>query len=231
MLRLLIEFLNRIFSRLNATQRVHDHTPGPLKINLGCGLAVAPGWINVDGSLNTLMARLPITLQKVGYQLTGSNQYYSQEQFLKLLNNHRFVHHDLGRGIPFNDSSVDFIFTSHFLEHLFERQAERLLEESFRVLKSGGVLRVSVPDLSYAISLYQKGRKHQMLRDYFFIDESDSFYARHKYMYDFELLKEKLNAAGFKDVERRYYQEGETPDLQLLDNRPEESLFLEARKA
>ena len=70
-----------------------------------------------------------------------------------------------------------------------------------------------------------------MLRDYFFVDESDSFYARHKYMYDFELLKEKLNAAGFNDVERRNYQEGEAPDLNLLDNRPEESLFVEARKA
>lgn len=231
MLRFLIEFLNRIFSKLNATQRVHDNTPGALKINLGCGLAVAPGWINVDGSLNTLMARFPAMLQKVGYRLTGAKQYYSQEQFLKLLNDHRFVHHDLGRGIPFDDSSVDFIFTSHFLEHLFERQAERLLEESFRVLKSGGVLRISVPDLSYAISLYQKGCKHQMLRDYFFVDESDSFYARHKYMYDFELLKEKLNAAGFNAVERRIYREGETPDLQLLDNRPEESLFVEARKA
>lgn len=231
MLRFLIEFLNRIFSKLNATQRVHDLPPGSLKINLGCGLAVAPGWVNVDGSLNTLMARFPATLQKVGYSLTGAKQYYSQEQFLKLLNDHRFVHHDLGRGIPFNDSSVDFIFTSHFLEHLFERQAERLLEESFRVLKSGGVLRISVPDLSYAISLYQKGHKHQMLRDYFFVDESDSFYARHKYMYDFELLKEKLSAAGFNAVERRLYREGKTPDLQLLDNRPEESLFVEAIKS
>ena len=231
MLRFFIESLNRFFSRLNATRRVGDLPSSSLKINLGCGLAVAPGWINVDGSLNTLMARLPAALQKIGYRLTGANQYYGQEQFLKLLNDHRFVHHDLGRGIPFNDNSVDFIFTSHFLEHLFEQQAERLLVESFRVLKNGGTLRISVPDLSYAISLYQTGHKHQMLRDYFFVDESDSFYARHKYMYDFELLKEKLNAAGFTDVQRRVYQEGETPDLHLLDNRPEESLFVEARKA
>lgn len=53
---------------------------------------------------------------------------------------------DVRYGLPFDTESVDFIYTSHFLEHL-ESGAEciRFLEECLRVLKQGSLLEIHVP--------------------------------------------------------------------------------------
>jgi predicted SAM-dependent methyltransferase len=203
---------------------------GVIKVNLGCGLAVAHGWINVDASLNALFASWPRVVHKVLYRLSGANRYYSLDQYCDLLEKNVFVHHDLSHSLPLQDSTADFIYSSHFLEHLFKPDAERLLKESHRVLKPGGIVRVCVPDLAYAVSLYSQGKKEQMLENYFFVEDKESFLARHKYMYDFELLKNLLEKIGFSQVVRCEYQQGRTPDLDKLDNRPEETLFVEAVK-
>ena len=47
-------------------------------------------------------------------------------------------------------------------------------------------------------------------------------------MYDFELLHDTLEAAGFASIERCAFAEGRAPDLSLLDNRSDETLFVEA---
>ena len=49
--------------------------------------------------------------------------------------------------LPFGDGSVDGCYASHLLEHLSREGARRLLLECLRVLRSGGVLRLVVPDL------------------------------------------------------------------------------------
>jgi SAM-dependent methyltransferase len=49
---------------------------------------------------------------------------------------------------------VDAIYHSHVLEHLSHGDARRLTAECLRVLKSGGVLRVVVPDLEGVARLY-----------------------------------------------------------------------------
>ena len=50
----------------------------------------------------------------------------------------------------------------------------------------------------------------------------------HMYIYDFGDLSSLLKESGFSRVERRGYKEGVCPDIDLLDSRPEESLFVEA---
>jgi predicted SAM-dependent methyltransferase len=207
-----------------------DVRDGLVKVNLGCGLAVVKGWINVDASLNALVASWPRTAHKLLYRLSGANRYYSLEQYCDLLENHVFLHHDLSHSIPLKDQTADFVYSSHFLEHLFKQDAERLLKDCYRVLKSGGIVRICVPDLDYAMSLYVAGEKEKMLENYFFVNDKESFLARHKYMYDFELLKTLLEKIGFSQVTRCKYQEGRTSDIVILDNRPEETLFVEAVK-
>jgi hypothetical protein len=51
-----------------------------VKINLGCGLAVAPGWINVDASLNAFFASWSSGVHKVLYKLSGSNPVTKDSQ-------------------------------------------------------------------------------------------------------------------------------------------------------
>lgn len=52
----------------------------------------------------------------------------------------------LGR-LPYADESFDVTYSSHFLEHLEEENAARLLGEVRRILKQNGILRLVVPDL------------------------------------------------------------------------------------
>ena len=62
--------------------------------------------------------------------------------------------HDLRKGIPFADGTFDVVYHSHVLEHFSKHAAPSFIKECFRVLKSGGVLRVAVPDLENIARLY-----------------------------------------------------------------------------
>lgn len=59
-------------------------------------------------------------------------------------------------GLPFDQASIDVAYSSHFLEHLAPEQAQALLNDVFRILKPGGILRVVVPDLENICREYLK---------------------------------------------------------------------------
>lgn len=60
---------------------------------------------------------------------------------------------DIRKPLPYPDNSVDFIFTEHVVEHLFQREAWDFFEECHRILKPGGVVRTTVPSI---VKLHQK---------------------------------------------------------------------------
>jgi len=61
---------------------------------------------------------------------------------------------NLNHGLPFRANSFDAIYHSHLLEHFPKCHAPVFLRECFRVLKSGGIIRVVVPDLEQIARLY-----------------------------------------------------------------------------
>ncbi|MBL8890402.1 MAG: methyltransferase domain-containing protein [Planctomycetaceae bacterium] len=62
--------------------------------------------------------------------------------------------HDLRLGLPAKPGQYDMVYHSHVLEHLTPADGQRLIEECYRVLKPGGVLRIVVPDLEYIARSY-----------------------------------------------------------------------------
>jgi predicted SAM-dependent methyltransferase len=62
--------------------------------------------------------------------------------------------HDLSTGIPFPDSTFDVVYHSHLLEHLQREKAFFLVQECYRVLKVGGIIRIAVPDLEQIVRMY-----------------------------------------------------------------------------
>jgi predicted SAM-dependent methyltransferase len=52
---------------------------------------------------------------------------------------------------PFDDATVDEIYTSHALEHVGKRDVPLALMAFHRVLKPGGALRILVPDLEWCV--------------------------------------------------------------------------------
>ncbi|MHB8527711.1 MAG: class I SAM-dependent methyltransferase [Candidatus Acidiferrales bacterium] len=61
---------------------------------------------------------------------------------------------DLQKGIPFPDGTFDVVYHSHVLEHFPKQFAPSFLRECHRVLKSGGVIRVAIPDLETIARIY-----------------------------------------------------------------------------
>lgn len=53
------------------------------------------------------------------------------------------------------NDAMDFIYMSHVLEHVSHRETVVTLREMRRILRVGGVLRVSVPDFDHVLTIYQ----------------------------------------------------------------------------
>jgi len=62
--------------------------------------------------------------------------------------------YDLRKGLPYPSAQFDACYSSHVLEHLTEDEAQKNLDESLRVLKPQGVIRVVVPDLEAIARTY-----------------------------------------------------------------------------
>ena len=74
---------------------------------------------------------------------------------------------DIEKGLPFPDRSVDFIYTSHTLEHVSNLIA--LMGEFWRVLKKDGLIEIIVPHFNTADAYRHPDHKrfmHQDLWDY-----------------------------------------------------------------
>jgi SAM-dependent methyltransferase len=112
-------------------------------LNLGCGTKVSndPDMVNIDWSIMLRMRRNPLLRAAVPWLLQGERL----RQFRALGDN--IVVHDLSKGIPFADASVDAVYHSHTLEHLDRDIVPLFFAEIRRVLKVGGVHRIVVPDL------------------------------------------------------------------------------------
>lgn len=114
-----------------------------LILNLGCGtkISASADVINIDWSMYFRMKRDPFLRRLAPFLLIGERL----ERFNALPDNIKV--HNLARGIPFGSDSVDMVYHSHLFEHLDKNSAQGFLMEIRRVLKTGGVIRIVVPDL------------------------------------------------------------------------------------
>ena len=223
----MIDFMTRAVARLGRRRR-YRFAARPVQVNLGSGLYVAPGWINVDMGLYSLLGYLPAAALRGMYRRSGWTSYLSEDQYVATLKTNRFIQHDVRNGLPFDDDSVDALFASHFLDSLTRMDGELVIKEARRILRPGGRIRILVSDIERNIELYRSGRKGEALA--LFFPASDSRVNLRYTMYDYETLSSLLSGAGFTGITRCEYRKGAVPDLDILDNRPDESLFVEAVK-
>jgi predicted SAM-dependent methyltransferase len=55
--------------------------------------------------------------------------------------------------LPFPKTTIDFIFIEHGIEHITQSEALSFFRECNRILKPGGVIRVTFPDVSRCFNL------------------------------------------------------------------------------
>lgn len=108
----------------------------------------------------------------------------------------------------FEDNSIESIYASHVLEHFHHTLGNELLEtlgEWHRVLKPGGKLYISVPDLRVLCWLYLNPNlmpmeKHYLMRILFGAHTNE--YDVHKVGFDIDILGMYLEEVGFEEYEQ-----------------------------
>ena len=133
---------------------------------------------------------------------------------------------DAAKPWPFETASAEAINSEHFIEHLELDQARVYLAEAYRVLRPGGLIRTTTPNLGGLVELFTGRDTHmldvhrshgykaathgEMLNNYFYSWE-------HRHIYDFESLATLLRNAGFEDVREAAYGESRHDLLRGID--------------
>jgi predicted SAM-dependent methyltransferase len=97
--------------------------------------------------------------------------------------------------------SVDLIYNCHVLEHFRRKDVHRVLQEWCRVLKPGGVLRVSVPDFAKLCEVYLRSGDINLVIGPIF-GRQDYLYNIHYNVFDEKSLSKLLLENGFGKVAR-----------------------------
>lgn len=151
---------------------------------------------------------------------------------------------DLSGPLPFADASADFLHSEDFIGQLSFAQARVFLQECFRILKPGGVLRLLTPDLEQLVKAYVErdfGLLELWNREVGIALETGTLgelvhaaltFADQKSFYDEETLRSLLQPIGFQ-VERVRCQESRYAELCNLDYRTPQnaiSLYLDCAR-
>ncbi|MFA6007713.1 MAG: methyltransferase domain-containing protein [Candidatus Shapirobacteria bacterium] len=205
------------------------------KINIGSGPISAKGWINYDWGLLPFLGKYRLTSIFVKAVFLPKS-YDWKWPCLELV--------DIRSEWPVPDSTVDFVFCSQVLEHFNLDEGEEIIKQVFRVLKNGGKLRLSIPDLKKISEFYLEegkvsetneilwGYKKQEYRG--ILGKIKLFFVRgHKWFYDKRSIEELLKNNGFTKIKFFERTKGSVPDLDKLELKEHEktSLYLEAVKS
>src|SRR3954469_2048628 len=135
---------------------------------------------------------------------------------------------------PFADGSVSHVYGDHMVEYATLPGTRALLREALRVLRPGGKLRLSSPDVERIARIYLDGPEDvrrecmdenrgagyevsypvDLLRNTF-------VEAGHQdgYLFDFGALSREFEEAGFVNVARHESGESDDPELRGLERR------------
>ncbi len=111
-----------------------------LYIQYGCGPSCPDGWVNFDASPTLRLQKLPL----VGGMFRRPPIIFSEKA----------RYGDIVKGLPCPDESAEGIYASHVLEHLALADFWTALQNTFRLLKPGGIFRLVVPDLEIRARRY-----------------------------------------------------------------------------
>ena len=201
------------------------------KVNLGSGINAVDGWINIDNTWNIHLSRHTI-LKKILHSL----HIISTETY-KTTWPSSIIKHDIRKSLPFEPSSIDYVYSSHFLEHVTKQDAQTILENIHKILKPSGLLRITVPDMYYLAKRYTS---HEISVNTFLNETmlvkgkpatifESLFSHSHKWMYDEVSLIQLLLYAKFNTIKIHSFRKGNCPDLNKLENH-KNGIYIEALK-
>jgi len=111
---------------------------------------------------------------------------------------------DLRKRFPIKTNSAEYILAQDVLEHFTKEDAEKFLDECWRVLHLGGKLKVRVPNINKIAEQFSSDPPVMMKFIYGDTSKSGELGA-HKFGYTKEMLIEALAKAGFV-IKRVYFE-------------------------
>jgi len=207
-------------------------------VQYGCGHSAPVEWINFDISPTLRIQKTPVI---------GS--LFKNKLNTTFAPNVRFG--DIVSGLPVADNSCDGLYCSHILDNLSLEDFRVAMQNSYKILKPGGIFRCVLPDLEYEARLYLRNLEQgdhtasiKFLNDTLlgFVKRSrglkgllTSFFAnhRHLWMWDRKSFVDALQVAGFKDIRPCAFHDSSDNMFRLVENdegRFINSLAFECRK-
>ncbi|MHC4117839.1 MAG: class I SAM-dependent methyltransferase [Planctomycetota bacterium] len=138
----------------------------------------------------------------------------------------------------FSTGTVELVYMCHILEHIKKNDLKKVLAEMKRVLKDGGVLRISVPDFDKLLEVYNASGKDTNAISNQLMGGQDHEYNIHYCIFNHRGLSELLREVGFRQVvpwdpeNCRYhdFKDRANRKMKINDNEYMISLNLEAIK-
>ena len=143
------------------------------------------------------------------------------------------VYLDAAATFPFRDGSFHYVYAEQLIEHLTFEQGQTFLKESFRVLDSGGKLRLATPNLLQIVKLFDHDKTELQKKFMAYQIKVNkvstvptaeaanlNLFVRawgHQFLYDPESLHAALTAAGFKDIKDVHLGESDDPELENVE--------------
>jgi predicted SAM-dependent methyltransferase len=155
------------------------------------------------------------TIKKLQIGAQGSPmQGWLNVDILPKTNNTAYL--DATKKFPFQNNTFDFIFAEHMIEHITFDEAQLMLNECYRVINKGGIIRLATPNLDNLAKLIEEPNKpeHQAYIKFYVekfcgkdypnipaLQINKIFYAfHHKFIHNFDSLKYLLENVGFTKV-------------------------------
>ena len=211
-----------------------------IRVNMGCGFKPMEGWHNYEKSWARFFHFIP---DFILFYLRKANMISDWSlKHLRVYKKNSIKYADATVKIPEKSNSCAVIYSNHMIEHLSFSEAILFLNESFRVLTNGGVIRIGVPNLKFFVNKYleTKNANEFMTKTLLGRERKETFIERHfvlgeihhKWMYDENSLMDLLKEVGFSNVTSM--PAGKTMikdsgDLNLFD-RCDESIYVEGVK-
>jgi predicted SAM-dependent methyltransferase len=159
-----------------------------MKLHLGCGNKVIPGYVNIDIQANEGVECFDIS------------------------------------NLPYVENSIDEIYSCANIEHFsrHDRQGlkmakwDEVIDHWRKILKPGGILRLSTADFEAVCEVYMKNKNIQEILGLIVGGQKDP-YDYHGMIFDFDFMKLKLEEIGFKDVKRYDWKNTEIAKLGIDD--------------
>ena len=126
------------------------------------------------------------------------------------------VYMNATKRFPFPDGAFSYVVAEHIIEHISDKDALNMLRECHRVLKNGGVVRISTPDIELTHQLMHRPLTPALER---YVSWSNSTFAGtgnsdsaihvvnrlqhewgHQFLYDADTLAACLRQCGFVEI-------------------------------